>query len=262
MTRTLLLVGTRKGAFILDGGADRASWSVSAPLCDGWPIHDLQWDPATGSIYAGGGSPWYGAGGLPQRRPRRDLDPLVGGPDVRRRRAEDPGRLERDPGPRRDLRRRRAGRPVPERRRRARPGRTSRPCATTRAARTGLAARRRRPDLPHDRPPPHGPVPDVGRDQLGRDLRDRGRRGDLGGRATSASAACFQPDPHPETGQCVHKLVMAAGRARPASTSRTTAASTARRDAGRSWDDVSAGLVSEFGFVDGHPPARRRRRPG
>ena len=60
MTRTLLLVGTRKGAFILDGGADRSDWSVSEPLCEGWPIHDLQWDPATGSIYAGGGSSWFG----------------------------------------------------------------------------------------------------------------------------------------------------------------------------------------------------------
>ena len=60
MTRTLLLVGTRKGAFILDGGADRTGWSLSEPLCEGWPIHDLQWDATTGSIYAGGGSSWYG----------------------------------------------------------------------------------------------------------------------------------------------------------------------------------------------------------
>ena len=60
MTRTLLLVGTRKGAFILDGGTDRRTWSVSEPGCEGWPIHDLQWDPGTGSIYAGGGSSWFG----------------------------------------------------------------------------------------------------------------------------------------------------------------------------------------------------------
>ena len=55
----MLLVGTRKGAFIVDGAADR-SWTVRGPLCDGWPIHDMSWDPATRSIYAGGGSPWYG----------------------------------------------------------------------------------------------------------------------------------------------------------------------------------------------------------
>jgi len=56
----MLLVGTRKGAFILDGGRARRTWSVSEPLCEGWPIHDLQWDPATGSVYAGGGSAWFG----------------------------------------------------------------------------------------------------------------------------------------------------------------------------------------------------------
>jgi hypothetical protein len=60
VTRTMLLVGTTKGAFILDSGTDRSSWSIRGPLCEGWPIHDLQWDPATRSIYAGGGSVWYG----------------------------------------------------------------------------------------------------------------------------------------------------------------------------------------------------------
>src|SRR6266567_1004515 len=60
MTRSMLLVGTRKGAFILDGGRDRSTWTVGPPLCEGWPIHDLQWDESTGSIYAGGGSPWFG----------------------------------------------------------------------------------------------------------------------------------------------------------------------------------------------------------
>ena len=45
MTRTMILVGTRKGAFILDGGRDRAGWSVAGPLCEGWPIHDLQSGP-------------------------------------------------------------------------------------------------------------------------------------------------------------------------------------------------------------------------
>ena len=59
----MLLVGTSKGAFILDGDSDRASWSIRGPLCEGWPIHDLQWDQATRSIYAGGGSIWYGPAG-------------------------------------------------------------------------------------------------------------------------------------------------------------------------------------------------------
>ena len=60
MTRTLLLVGTRKGAFILDGGTGRRDWAVSDPQCEGWPIHDISFHAASGTLFAGGGSPWFG----------------------------------------------------------------------------------------------------------------------------------------------------------------------------------------------------------
>ena len=55
-----LLVGTPKGAFILDSDADRRDWSLRGPLCEGWPIHDLIVEPSSGAILAAGGSPWYG----------------------------------------------------------------------------------------------------------------------------------------------------------------------------------------------------------
>ena len=55
-----LLIGTPKGAFILDGDAARRDWRVRGPLCEGWPIHDISVHPETGAILAGGGSPWYG----------------------------------------------------------------------------------------------------------------------------------------------------------------------------------------------------------
>ncbi len=58
--RTALLVGTRKGLFVLDGDAARDAWTVRGPLCDGWPMHDAIFDPATGAIFAAGGSNWYG----------------------------------------------------------------------------------------------------------------------------------------------------------------------------------------------------------
>jgi photosystem II stability/assembly factor-like uncharacterized protein len=58
--RCVLLVGTSKGAFVLDGDAARSNWDLRGPLCEGWPIHDLTVDPATGAILAGGGSTWYG----------------------------------------------------------------------------------------------------------------------------------------------------------------------------------------------------------
>ena len=58
--RVALLVGTRKGAFVLDSDARREEWSIRGPLCDGTPIHDVIHDAATGRTYAAGGSPWYG----------------------------------------------------------------------------------------------------------------------------------------------------------------------------------------------------------
>lgn len=57
-----LLVGTSKGAFVLDGDADREHWRVRGPYCDGWPINHAVGDPATGTMWAGGGSDWTGAG--------------------------------------------------------------------------------------------------------------------------------------------------------------------------------------------------------
>lgn len=58
--RTILLVGTKKGGFIAESADGRASWSIRGPLCEGWPIQDMTFDPGTGRIYAGGGSAWYG----------------------------------------------------------------------------------------------------------------------------------------------------------------------------------------------------------
>ena len=32
----------------------------AGPLCEGWPVHDMSVDAASGAIYAAAGSPWYG----------------------------------------------------------------------------------------------------------------------------------------------------------------------------------------------------------
>jgi hypothetical protein len=55
-----LLVGTTKGAFVLTG--DGAGWSVNGPHCGGWPINHMAGDSETGTIWAGGGGDWTGAG--------------------------------------------------------------------------------------------------------------------------------------------------------------------------------------------------------
>jgi photosystem II stability/assembly factor-like uncharacterized protein len=58
--RVLLLVGTSKGAFILDGDPIRRDWRLRGPLCDGWPIHDISVEPGSNALLAGAGSPWFG----------------------------------------------------------------------------------------------------------------------------------------------------------------------------------------------------------
>jgi hypothetical protein len=61
-TRTTLLVGTTKGAFLISGGSDRSGWTIGGPYCNGWPINHMIGDPATGTLWAGGGGEWTGAG--------------------------------------------------------------------------------------------------------------------------------------------------------------------------------------------------------
>ncbi len=58
--KVLILVGTTKGAFILEGDAGRSDFALKGPFCDGWPINHVLADPARGTIYAGGGNGWVG----------------------------------------------------------------------------------------------------------------------------------------------------------------------------------------------------------
>ncbi len=57
-----VLIGTTKGAFLLSGGSGRTDWTVKGPFCDGWPINHVIGDPEAGTIWAGGGGDWHGAG--------------------------------------------------------------------------------------------------------------------------------------------------------------------------------------------------------
>ncbi len=55
---TTVLVGTTKGAFLV--GADDGE--VRGPFCDGWPINHVVADQTTGDIFAAGGNGFFGAG--------------------------------------------------------------------------------------------------------------------------------------------------------------------------------------------------------
>ena len=56
-----LLVGTTKGLFLVTS-EDRSDWSVDGPHCDLWPINHAIGNASTGTIWAGGGSDWEGTG--------------------------------------------------------------------------------------------------------------------------------------------------------------------------------------------------------
>ena len=60
--QTTILVGTTKGLFLLHSDGAREAWEVTGPLCDGWAINHATDDAATGTIWAGGGGEWSGAG--------------------------------------------------------------------------------------------------------------------------------------------------------------------------------------------------------
>ena len=58
--RVLILLGTKKGAFIIEGDALRRSFELRGPFCETWPMNHVVADPATGTIYGGGGNEWFG----------------------------------------------------------------------------------------------------------------------------------------------------------------------------------------------------------
>jgi photosystem II stability/assembly factor-like uncharacterized protein len=61
MSRVRLLVGTRKGAFILTSDGKRQAWSVSGPHFAGWEIYHLKGSPVDPDrVYASQTSGWFG----------------------------------------------------------------------------------------------------------------------------------------------------------------------------------------------------------
>lgn len=58
--KVLILLGTKKGAFILEGDDRRRSFALRGPYCDNWPMNHVVADPSRGTLYAGGGNEWFG----------------------------------------------------------------------------------------------------------------------------------------------------------------------------------------------------------
>jgi photosystem II stability/assembly factor-like uncharacterized protein len=61
MSKTVLIVGTRKGCFLLESDENRRDWKLRGPFCEGWPIYHAVHDAGTGTVYAAASSEWHGA---------------------------------------------------------------------------------------------------------------------------------------------------------------------------------------------------------
>ena len=57
-----ILVGTTKGVFLIGSDTQRIHWDIEGPHCDLWPINHVIGDRASGYLWAAGGSSWHGAG--------------------------------------------------------------------------------------------------------------------------------------------------------------------------------------------------------
>ena len=267
--RILLLVGTKKGAFILESDAARRSWAIRGPSCEGYPIQDISRDPATGTLYAGGGSPWYG----PTVFRSDDLgatwtqssDGMTYGDDGPKISAvwnvtAAHGSVYAGVGPAGLFRSDDGGRTWAHVE-----GLTNHPSRPTWQPGAGGLILHTIVPHPTDRDRMWVAISAVGTFET----RDGGASWEPRNRGVRAD---FMPDPHPVTGQCVHKLVMAAGE--PERLYQQNHCGQYRStDGGLTWQDISAGLPSEFGFpmvahprdpLDGlgHPADLRRRRAG
>ena len=61
MSQVRVLVGTRKGAFILTSDGGRDKWDVSGPHFAGWEIYHINGSPADQNrLYASQTSSWFG----------------------------------------------------------------------------------------------------------------------------------------------------------------------------------------------------------
>jgi photosystem II stability/assembly factor-like uncharacterized protein len=256
MSKTILLVGTRKGLFLLESDETRRDWELRGPLCENWPIYHAVHDAESATIYAAGASEWHGASiwrssdlgetweqsseGLTYADSGLKLS-KVSGLTVAHGRvfagAENPGIFEsRDGGQTWSLRSTLEGQPGSE---------SWNDPANQPPGHLGVPAILPHPD---DAARYWAIVQGVGIFETADDgatwtPRNRGLRADW-------------PLEDPEVGYCVHKLVMS-----PVDTERLYQQNHVGMhrsdDAGESWTEITEGLPTEFGFAAAAHPHDR-----
>src|SRR5690242_9882909 len=61
MSKVRVLVGTRKGAFVLTADGKRRNWNVSGPHFGGWEVYHIKGSPADPNrLYASQSNAWFG----------------------------------------------------------------------------------------------------------------------------------------------------------------------------------------------------------
>jgi photosystem II stability/assembly factor-like uncharacterized protein len=60
MTNVVLVVGTRKGLFLLRSDAQRDAWQVAGPFLNGIEVHHAAIDRRDAKLYATANNPWFG----------------------------------------------------------------------------------------------------------------------------------------------------------------------------------------------------------
>ena len=61
MSGVRVLVGTKKGAFVLESDGKREQWDISGPHFPGWEIYHLKGSPADPDrLYASQSRGWFG----------------------------------------------------------------------------------------------------------------------------------------------------------------------------------------------------------
>jgi photosystem II stability/assembly factor-like uncharacterized protein len=242
--KLLVLIGTRKGAFVLEGDERRRDWKMRGPYCETWPIHHLVHHPVSGMLYAAGGSPWYGASvwrspdmGETWTQSSEGLTYGDEGPGIETiwNLTPSDGLLY-------------AG---------------VEPAGLFRSGDAGLtwehvSGLRDHPTRPSWQPGngglclhsivPHELDPQqmwVGISAVGTfHTTDGGATWETQNRGVRAD---FSPEKYPETGQCVHKLLSVPGQ--PGTLFQQNHCGVYRsRDAGGSWEEITEGLPSQFGF--------------